>query len=198
MEEIGHLPPGFRFDPTDEELVAHFLYRRANCLPCYPNIIPDLHLSDFDPWELMNYGSNALLSYNKWYFYSPMMSNNTEEDRITTKNGYWKEVGFYEEISSDSDCKRVGSKKYLVFFYVGGHELSPGGIRTNWVMEVYQLCNQSKTRRTRRKPDVNQWVICRVQEVKNGTDSLYREDLSSMDEADLTKEDDYEETTFPY
>jgi len=44
------LPPGFRFCPTEEELVLHF--RKASLLPCHPDIIPDLDLCMHDPWEL--------------------------------------------------------------------------------------------------------------------------------------------------
>ncbi|KAJ0870293.1 putative transcription factor NAM family [Helianthus annuus] len=47
-----NLPPGFRFSPTDEELVVHFLQRKASRLPCHPDIIPDLGLYPYDPWDL--------------------------------------------------------------------------------------------------------------------------------------------------
>lgn len=47
-----NLPPGFRFYPTDEELVVHFLHRKASLLPCHPDVIPDLDLYPFDPWQL--------------------------------------------------------------------------------------------------------------------------------------------------
>lgn len=46
------LPPGFRFFPTDEELVVHFLQRKAALLPFHPDVIPDLDLYPYDPWEL--------------------------------------------------------------------------------------------------------------------------------------------------
>lgn len=47
-----NLPPGFRFYPTDEELVVHFLHRKAALLPCHPDVIPDLDLYPYDPWDL--------------------------------------------------------------------------------------------------------------------------------------------------
>jgi len=47
-----NLPPGFRFYPTDEELVVHFLHRKASLLPCHPDVIPDLEVYQYDPWEL--------------------------------------------------------------------------------------------------------------------------------------------------
>lgn len=47
-----NLPPGFRFFPTDEELVVHFLHRKSSLLPCHPDVIPDLDLYPYDPWDL--------------------------------------------------------------------------------------------------------------------------------------------------
>lgn len=47
-----NLPPGFRFYPTDEELVVHFLHRKVTVLPCHPDVIPDLGLYPYDPWQL--------------------------------------------------------------------------------------------------------------------------------------------------
>lgn len=47
-----NMPPGFRFYPSDEELVVHFLHRKAALLPCHPDVIPDLDLYPYDPWDL--------------------------------------------------------------------------------------------------------------------------------------------------
>lgn len=46
------LPPGFRFHPTDEELVVHYLKRKAASAPLPVAIIADIDLYKFDPWEL--------------------------------------------------------------------------------------------------------------------------------------------------
>lgn len=54
------LPPGFYFSPTDEELVLHFLYSKAS-LPYYPNIIPQLNLSQHHPWELYGMSYQPIL-----------------------------------------------------------------------------------------------------------------------------------------
>jgi hypothetical protein len=55
-----NLPPGFRFCPSDEELVVHFLHRKAALLPCHPDVIPDLGLYPYDPWQLD--GTYSILS----------------------------------------------------------------------------------------------------------------------------------------
>lgn len=47
-----HLPPGFRFHPTDEELVVHYLKKKAASVPLPVSIIAEIDLYKFDPWEL--------------------------------------------------------------------------------------------------------------------------------------------------
>ena len=46
------LPPGFRFHPTDEELVIHYLKKKAASVPLPVAIIAEVDLYKFDPWEL--------------------------------------------------------------------------------------------------------------------------------------------------
>lgn len=46
------LPPGFRFHPTDEELVMHYLCRKCTNQPIPVPIIKDIDLYRFDPWLL--------------------------------------------------------------------------------------------------------------------------------------------------
>ncbi|KAL5993050.1 hypothetical protein ACLOJK_013970 [Asimina triloba] len=120
-----NLPPGFRFHPTDEELVAHFLHRKAADLPCHPDIIPDIQLYRYDPWEL---NGKALEGENEWYFFSHRTQNRT------TSNGYWKVTGLEDAVTSGS--RTVGTKKSLVF-YIGE---APYGIKTNWVSTDWMLC----------------------------------------------------------
>jgi No apical meristem (NAM) protein len=47
-----NLPAGFRFHPTDEELVLHYLCRKASGAPLPVSIIAELDLYKFDPWDL--------------------------------------------------------------------------------------------------------------------------------------------------
>lgn len=60
---MSDLPPGFRFFPTDEELVVHFLSRKASRLPCQPDIVPFLDLRRFDPWQLNGQLNSAHLFF---------------------------------------------------------------------------------------------------------------------------------------
>ncbi|KAJ0097217.1 hypothetical protein Patl1_27974 [Pistacia atlantica] len=138
-DDSVNLPPGFRFLPTDEELVLHFLYRKASLLPCHPNIIPVLDPYFHDPWQL-----NA-----------------------------------------------------------------PSGVETSWVLQEYHLCdfgfNSSSYKRKRNpKLDCYKWVLCRVYERENNSESLcYGDDddtgteLSCLDEMFLSLEDDLADISLP-
>ena len=46
------LPPGFRFHPTDDELVGYYLKRRVDNLKIELEVIPVIDLYKFEPWEL--------------------------------------------------------------------------------------------------------------------------------------------------
>ena len=46
------LPPGFRFHPTDEELVAYYLRRKINGHKIELEIIPEVDLYKCEPWDL--------------------------------------------------------------------------------------------------------------------------------------------------
>ncbi|CAN0880145.1 NAC domain-containing protein 104 [Linum grandiflorum] len=191
-----NLPPGFRFYPTDEELVVHFLHRKATLLPCHPDVIPDLDLYPYDPWDLHG---KALEEGNQWYFYSRKIQNRV------TENGLWKTIGMEEPIVSSSSGRRVGVKKYLMFFL-------GGDVKTNWIMEEFRLPDSSssssgtgtstgrssRSTRSRSRPDYNKWVVCRVYERNSSDDD---EDgstgLSCLDEVFLSL-DDLDDISLPY
>ncbi|KAG4168293.1 hypothetical protein ERO13_A12G013900v2 [Gossypium hirsutum] len=190
-----NLPPGFRFYPTDEELVVHFLQRKAALLPCHPDVIPDLELYPHDPWEL---DGKALGEGNQWYFYSRGTQN-----RITG-NGYWKPMGIEEDVIN-SRSKKVGMKKYLVFYIGEGR----AAIKTNWIMQEYRLSKsdssstKSSKRRGHSKVDYSKWVVCRVYERNcsededDGDDDDDGTQLSCLDEMFLSL-DDMDEISLPF
>ncbi|KAF9667388.1 hypothetical protein SADUNF_Sadunf15G0017900 [Salix dunnii] len=62
------LPPGFRFHPTDEELISHYLYKKVLDITFSAKAIGDVDLNKSEPWELPYYGKLDLFSYghNEW------------------------------------------------------------------------------------------------------------------------------------
>lgn len=69
------LPPGFRFHPTDEELVVHYLKKKAASAPLPVTIIAEVDLYKFDPWELPGENSeirnqkSESINPNSFFFY---------------------------------------------------------------------------------------------------------------------------------
>ncbi|KAI8532235.1 hypothetical protein RHMOL_Rhmol11G0197300 [Rhododendron molle] len=185
-----NLPPGFRFYPTDEELVVHFLQRKAALLPCHPDVIPDLDLYPCDPWEL---DGKAMAEGNRWYFFSRKTQNRV------TGNGYWKPLGAEEPIFA-TGSREVGTKQYYVF-YVGEEST---GVKTNWVMQEYRLSDsgsssstsRSSRRRGNPKVDYSTWVLCRVYESDIEVDDDDGPELSCLDEVFMSL-DDLDEVSFP-
>ncbi|PIM98281.1 hypothetical protein CDL12_29242 [Handroanthus impetiginosus] len=197
------LPPGFQFDPTDEELIVHFLCRRAASLPCYPNIIPDLDFYAADPSEL---NEKVFSSKKEWYFFSRLKQN-----RFTQK-GFWKEIGFSQPIFT-TNGNEVGIKKYLVFNSINGDGAAPEA-QKSWTMEEYHLLQSGiLPKRTSQNigenQDLSEWVLCRVhdQEIlvdaqeKNYNDVPCSSDdgveLSYLDEIFFSMDDEQDEITFP-
>ena len=56
MEQELHqpmeLPPGFRFHPTDEELITHYLARKAADARFAPRAVGEADLNKCEPWDL--------------------------------------------------------------------------------------------------------------------------------------------------
>lgn len=60
MESYGHhfgnreaqLPPGFRFHPTDEELITYYLLKKVLDSSFTGRAIAEIDLNKCEPWEL--------------------------------------------------------------------------------------------------------------------------------------------------
>lgn len=65
------LPPGFRFHPTDEELVSYYLKRKINGRRIELEIIPEVDLYKCEPWDL----PGKLHHTHKTYMYNIFMSH---------------------------------------------------------------------------------------------------------------------------
>ncbi|KAE8720300.1 ONAC010 protein [Hibiscus syriacus] len=134
------LPPGFRFHPTDEELVVHYLKKKVASAPLPVTIIAEVDLYKFDPWELP---SKATFGEQEWYFFSPRdrkYPNGARPNRAAT-SGYWKATGTDKPIVTSNGNQKVGVKKALVFY----RGKPPKGIKTNWIMHEYRLIDNIST-----------------------------------------------------
>lgn len=173
------LPPGFRFHPTDEELVNHYLIRKCAALPISVPIIKEIDLYKFDPWQLPE---KALYGEKEWYFFSPRdrkYPNGSRPNRAAG-TGYWKATGADKPIGKP---KALGIKKALVF-YAGK---APRGVKTNWIMHEYRLANVDRSAGKKNNSRLDDWVLCRIYNKKGSLEKNYQmgqkfEEFSEMED----------------
>ncbi|KAG0480904.1 hypothetical protein HPP92_011762 [Vanilla planifolia] len=83
---LVRLPPGFRFHPTDEELVVQYLKRKALSCPLPAAIIPEIDLQKYNPWDLPG-GSGE----DRYFFY--LRERNFEKKKKMTTNPATETLG---------------------------------------------------------------------------------------------------------
>ena len=52
MAEASSMFPGFRFSPTDEELICFYLKKKVEGLDNSVDVIPEVDICRFEPWDL--------------------------------------------------------------------------------------------------------------------------------------------------
>ncbi|KAE8668337.1 putative NAC domain-containing protein 94 [Hibiscus syriacus] len=127
--------PGFRFHPTEEELLEFYLRNMIYDNKFHHDVIGFLNIYRHDPWDLPGLSK---IGEREWYFFVPRDRKHGSGGRPnrTTENGFWKATGSDRKIVSLSEPKRfIGLKKTLVF-YKGR---APRGNKTDWVMNEYRL-----------------------------------------------------------
>uniref|UniRef100_A0A0D9XFH3 NAC domain-containing protein n=1 Tax=Leersia perrieri TaxID=77586 RepID=A0A0D9XFH3_9ORYZ len=164
------LPPGFRFHPTDEELVVQYLRRRALSRPLPAAVIPDLHhAAILDPWLLPGAGEGEA------YFFSfrrsaAMGGGRGGGRRRKAGSGYWKATGTEKPVflrgfgcgGGKQQQQLVGVKTTLVFVR------AKPPCRTGWVMHEYRLAAAAAIAGLKKGGDhscmsqTGEWVVCRI------------------------------------
>lgn len=153
MDTFSHVPPGFRFHPTDEELVDYYLKKKVASKRIDLDVIKDVDLYRIEPWDLEELCKLGTEDQNDWYFFShkdKKYPTGTRTNRAT-KQGFWKATGRDKAIYSKQSL--VGMRKTLVF-YKGR---APNGMKSDWIMHEYRLETDENG-----PPQEEGWVVCRV------------------------------------
>ncbi|KAL5574942.1 hypothetical protein UlMin_016641 [Ulmus minor] len=142
--------PGFRFSPTDEELISYYLKNKLEGSEKSVGVVPEIEIWMYEPWDLP--AKSVIRSENEWFFFSPRGRKypNGSQSRRATEQGYWKATGKERNVKSGSNL--IGTKRTLVF-HLGR---APKGERTEWIMHEYSMLDKSQ----------DSMVVCRLR--KNG------------------------------
>ncbi|KAJ6806506.1 NAC domain-containing protein 100-like [Iris pallida] len=159
MEEESSLflPPGFRFHPTDEEIISQYLSKKVADQSFSAVAVGEADLNSCEPWDLPK---KAKMGEKVWYFFfqkGKKYPTGTRTNRATG-TGYWKATGKDKEIRRGRARVLVGMKKTLVF-YTGR---APKGEKTNWVMHEFRLEAGGSHFSSLPQVAMESWVVCRV------------------------------------
>ncbi|KAL0406776.1 UNVERIFIED_CONTAM: protein CUP-SHAPED COTYLEDON 2 [Sesamum latifolium] len=155
--EEASLPPGFRFHPTDEELISYYLLKKVLDSSFTTRAITQVDLNKSDPWNLP--GTESEDGRERMVLLQP--AGQEIPDGGEGEQGDGRRV-------LEGDGERQGGVQ-LEDVVAGGDEENPSflqgrapkGEKTNWVMHEYRL--QGKLAYHHLSPNSqDEWVISRV------------------------------------
>ncbi|KAL6856966.1 hypothetical protein ACP4OV_018348 [Aristida adscensionis] len=163
------VPPGFRFHPTEEELVGYYLARKVASQKIDLDIIREVDLYRIEPWDLQERcgggrcggggGGAEEEEPTELYFFSykdRKYPSGTRTNRATAA-GFWKATGRDKPVLSTSPRSAtvtvIGMRKTLVFY----RGRAPNGRKTDWIIHEYRL--QSNEHAPAQEEG---WVVCRA------------------------------------
>ncbi|KAJ0231089.1 Protein SOMBRERO [Hirschfeldia incana] len=176
------VPPGFRFHPTEEELLHYYLKKKVSYEPIDLDVIREVDLNKLEPWELKEKCRIGSGPQNEWYFFShkdKKYPTGTRTNRATAA-GFWKATGRDKSIHLNSS-KKVGLRKTLVF-YTGR---APHGHKTEWIMHEYRLDDNEN------EIQEDGWVVCRVFKKKNHFRGFHQEQDQDNHHLYISTNDDH-------
>ncbi|KAJ9178862.1 hypothetical protein P3X46_010711 [Hevea brasiliensis] len=149
------LPIGYRFHPTDEELLLHYLRRKVFGVPLPASVIPELDVFQADPWSLPGNLKE------KRYFFGRKWGNDSENGcKKAAGSGYWKPIGKGRQIVASFSNHVIGMKKTLIF-REGKHS---NDSTTQWIMHEYRLVGSGTIPNITQiaKMKLGDWVVYQV------------------------------------
>ncbi|CAN1162121.1 NAC domain-containing protein 102 [Linum perenne] len=180
------LPVGFRFNPTEQEILGYYLINKVKGEPLPPGVIYDCDLyGDKFPWEIFPRSA----ANGRLFAFTKLKKASTKRVLRTFACGEWRGNTGGEEVMDDAKKKVIGIKKTLSF-KVNKSKLRAGGSSTStstkstaaakgctgWVMHEYSLSGTE-----------SDYVLCEIlnKEKKPQMQGSTHQKDSEMDERSL-------------
>ncbi|GJR93040.1 putative transcription factor NAM family protein [Tanacetum coccineum] len=153
---LDSLPIGYRFEPTDLELVRHYLLRKIKNENLPKNKISVATIYGNHPKDIVGYYPQA--KEGEWYFFTSRKRKYTNGKRPDRKAGvgYWKATGPDKVINYKG--VKIGGKKSLVYYE--GHQ--PNGTKSNWMMHEYVVEGYERIRASKEDMLLDEHVLCKI------------------------------------
>nr|VDD16661.1 unnamed protein product [Brassica rapa] len=139
-------PVGYRFRPTDEEIVGHYVRPKnlESNTSHVDEVMNTVDIYSFDPWELPCKCSR-IKSRDEvvWYFFGCKKQMHNNKQRRSTASGFWSKTGDTTQIiRKKGDHEKIGEKRVFVFKYSskipgGSKSKSKSKSKSDWVMHEY-------------------------------------------------------------
>nr|XP_043630141.1 NAC domain-containing protein 2-like [Erigeron canadensis] len=158
------LAPGYRFCPTDAELIVCYLKAKIEKDVYPPCRIHEVNIYNYNPDDLANEYRSC---DNKWYFLTPRERQCPKGSRPNRKVGNFGKWKAAQKDAAVLDVKgqEVGRKRSLNF-------MDENGIKTSWLMQEYTTTHPNLPIGTGPQTMLSNWVLCKIyklKEEKNGT-----------------------------
>lgn len=158
------IPPGFRFHPTEEELLHYYLKKKVACEKIDLDVIREVDLNKLEPWDVQEKCKLGSAPQNDWYFFSHKDKKYPTGSRTNraTSAGFWKATGRDKVIHNG--FKKIGMRKTLVFY----EGRAPHGQKSDWIMHEYRLDETTNDAKCvnddvgENLTPIEGWVVCRI------------------------------------
>ncbi|XP_024626785.1 NAC domain-containing protein 83 [Medicago truncatula] len=126
------LPAGFRFDPTDRQLVECYLTKKILNQPL-PTHLFEFDVFQTEPWRLPRENRYSL-EHRKYYFFDLRNRRFQNMDATPAGNGEWRMVEWNEEFAL-SNNQLIVRKNTYVYWRVQGSQ----AVMTQWWMHEFVI-----------------------------------------------------------
>nr|GMD19765.1 NAC domain-containing protein 90-like [Ipomoea batatas] len=157
-------PQGFRFSPTEEELVCFYLkHKLQGDREDIDAVIPVVNIYEHCPWDLPQLVGERCRGddLEELFFFVDMQENISRggKPKRLTPQGYWKAAGIPALMYSNNN-EIIGGKRTMIFY----RGRAPTGIKTEWKMIEYKAI-LGQPPRTATMSDVqlgHEFSLCRI------------------------------------
>ncbi|KAF5735271.1 hypothetical protein HS088_TW15G00772 [Tripterygium wilfordii] len=129
MDFINHLPPGYRFNPTAEDLLEFYLPRRQKGELFRP-FVQDVDIYGNEPWTLFDYNQQSV-----FYVFSDLKKIGK---RVQRRAGFGTWMGQNNIDVKDQYGNIIGVDRYFNFKIKGGSHDDHG----RWTMHEFALVDE--------------------------------------------------------